>query len=46
MSLGLQKSLELLGVDYVDLYLVHWPLLMNPEGNDDKFPKLPDGERE
>lgn len=46
VSLGLDKSLAALGVDYVDLYLVHWPLLMNPEGNDDKFPKLPDGSRD
>lgn len=46
MSLGLSKSLAALGLDYVDLYLVHWPLLMNPEGNDDKFPKRPDGERD
>ncbi|KAI9163626.1 D-galacturonate reductase [Paramyrothecium foliicola] len=42
----LDKSLAALGLDYVDLYLIHWPLLMNPEGNDDKFPKLPDGSRD
>ncbi|KAJ4422414.1 H/ACA snoRNP pseudouridylase subunit [Gnomoniopsis sp. IMI 355080] len=46
VSLGLEKSLSALGLNYVDLYLVHWPLLMNPEGNDDKFPKLPNGERD
>ncbi|KAG7291511.1 H/ACA snoRNP pseudouridylase subunit [Staphylotrichum longicolle] len=46
VELGLQKSLEKLGLDYVDLFLVHWPLLMNPEGNDDRFPKLPNGERD
>lgn len=45
-QLGLEKSLKALGLDYVDLYLVHWPVLMNPEGNDDKFPKLPDGSRD
>ncbi|KAK3298144.1 NADP-dependent oxidoreductase domain-containing protein [Chaetomium fimeti] len=45
-ELGLQKSLEKLGLDYVDLFLVHWPLLMNPDGNDDRFPKLPNGERD
>lgn len=29
---GLQQSLTNLGLDYVDLYLVHWPLAMNPNG--------------
>ncbi|CAK7218825.1 H/ACA snoRNP pseudouridylase subunit [Sporothrix bragantina] len=43
---GLDKSLKSLGLDYVDLFLVHWPLLMNPNGNDDRFPKLPNGERD
>ncbi|KAL1855333.1 hypothetical protein VTK73DRAFT_8579 [Phialemonium thermophilum] len=46
VELGLEKSLKNLGLDYVDLFLVHWPLLMNPEGNDDRFPKLPDGTRD
>ncbi|KAL2255104.1 hypothetical protein VTK26DRAFT_4105 [Humicola hyalothermophila] len=46
VELGLEKSLKSLGLDYVDLLLVHWPLLMNPEGNDDRFPKLPNGERD
>lgn len=32
---GLQKSLDLLKLDYVDLYLMHWPVPMNPNG---KFP--------
>ncbi|KAL2269374.1 hypothetical protein VTJ83DRAFT_1558 [Remersonia thermophila] len=45
-ALGLDKSLKALGLEYVDLLLVHWPLLMNPEGNDDRFPKLPNGERD
>ncbi|KAL1842804.1 hypothetical protein VTJ49DRAFT_4133 [Mycothermus thermophilus] len=45
-ALGLEKSLKSLGLEYVDLLLVHWPLLMNPEGNDDRFPKLPNGERD
>jgi glycerol 2-dehydrogenase (NADP+) len=29
---NLEKSLKSLGVDYVDLYLVHWLLAMNPKG--------------
>lgn len=29
---GLQKSLELLKTPYVDLYLMHWPVPMNPKG--------------
>ena len=43
---NLDKSLELLGLDYVDLYLMHWPIAMNPNGNHEKFPKLPDGSRD
>lgn len=39
-------SLKSLGLDYVDLYLMHWPCPMNPHGNDPKFPKLPDGSRD
>lgn len=29
---GLQKSLDLLKTPYVDLFLVHWPVPMNPNG--------------
>jgi glycerol 2-dehydrogenase (NADP+) len=43
---NLDKSLQLLGLDYVDLYLMHWPVAMNPNGNHEKFPKLPDGSRD
>jgi diketogulonate reductase-like aldo/keto reductase len=43
---GLNKSLKALGLDYVDLFMIHWPLLLNPEGNDDRFPKKPDGSRD
>ncbi|KAK4222611.1 D-galacturonate reductase [Podospora fimiseda] len=46
VELGLNKSLKALGLDYVDLFLIHWPLLMNPEGNDDRFPTLPNGSRD
>lgn len=30
---GLELSLKALGLDYVDLYLVHWPIPMNPKGS-------------
>ncbi|KAK4177542.1 D-galacturonate reductase [Triangularia setosa] len=43
---GLDKSLKSLGLEYVDLFLVHWPLLMNPDGNHDRFPTKPDGTRD
>ena len=29
---NLDLSLKSLGLDYVDLYLVHWPVAMNPNG--------------
>ncbi|TVY51606.1 D-galacturonate reductase [Lachnellula cervina] len=43
---NLDMSLKDLGVDYVDLYLMHWPCPMNPNGNDPKFPKHADGSRD
>ncbi|EXJ90660.1 alcohol dehydrogenase [Capronia coronata CBS 617.96] len=43
---NLDISLGLLGLDHVDLYLMHWPVAMNPNGNHEKFPKLPDGSRD
>jgi glycerol 2-dehydrogenase (NADP+) len=30
---NLNMSLKSLGLDYVDLYLMHWPCPMNPNGN-------------
>lgn len=43
---GFQKSLDALGLDYVDLYLMHWPVPLNPAGNHPFFPTLPDGTRD
>ncbi|GAB7355710.1 hypothetical protein MBLNU459_g6409t1 [Dothideomycetes sp. NU459] len=43
---NLDLSLKSLGLDYVDLYLMHWPVPMNPKGNDPKFPKHADGSRD
>ncbi|BGP16174.1 hypothetical protein JCM10213_001390 [Rhodosporidiobolus nylandii] len=43
---AVKENLELLGVDYLDLYLIHWPVPLNPNGNDPKFPKKDDGSRD
>ncbi|KAG8926351.1 hypothetical protein FRC02_008957 [Tulasnella sp. 418] len=43
---SLQMTLNALGTDYLDLYLIHWPVALNPNGNDPKFPKHPDGSRD
>ncbi|ODV94515.1 hypothetical protein PACTADRAFT_71301 [Pachysolen tannophilus NRRL Y-2460] len=43
---ALDESLEALGLDYLDLYLIHWPIFLNPNGNDPKYPKKPDGTRD
>ncbi|KAK9479371.1 NADP-dependent oxidoreductase domain-containing protein [Lipomyces japonicus] len=43
---NLDISLKSLGLDYVDLYLVHWPVALNAEGNHPLFPTLPDGTRD
>jgi len=42
----LDEGLKRLGLDYVDLYLMHWPVPMNPNGNHPLQPKLPDGSRD
>lgn len=43
---ALDASLARLGLDYVDLYLLHWPIPLNPNGNDALFPTTPDGTRD
>ncbi|CUM68113.1 uncharacterized protein PRCAT00005830001 [Priceomyces carsonii] len=43
---ALRESLKKLNLSYVDLYLMHWPVPLNPNGNDPKFPKLPNGNRD
>ncbi|TFK19352.1 glycerol dehydrogenase [Coprinopsis marcescibilis] len=43
---SLNDTLEKLGVDYLDLYLIHWPVPLNPKGNHPVFPTLPDGKRD
>jgi len=41
----LDETLKLLGTDYLDLYLVHWPFALNPKSGE-VFPKRPDGSRD
>ncbi|KAF8632344.1 hypothetical protein AX15_001927 [Amanita polypyramis BW_CC] len=40
------QTLAKLGTDYLDLYLMHWPVPLNPNGNHPNFPTLPDGKRD
>lgn len=42
----LDETLSALGLEYLDLWLMHWPVPMNPNGNHPLFPKLPDGSRD
>ncbi|RSL75764.1 hypothetical protein CEP51_010573 [Fusarium floridanum] len=42
---GLQKSLDALGVDYLELYLIHWPVRLVPNETSDLLPVNPDGTR-
>ncbi|KAL7408943.1 NADP-dependent oxidoreductase domain-containing protein [Mrakia frigida] len=43
---ALNESLADLGTSYLDLYLIHWPVSLNPYGNDPKVPTRPDGTRD
>ncbi|PCH35164.1 Aldo/keto reductase [Wolfiporia cocos MD-104 SS10] len=43
---ALDDTLANLGTDYLDLYLIHWPIHLNPNGNHPKLPTLPDGSRD
>ncbi|CAK7235705.1 hypothetical protein SBRCBS47491_009386 [Sporothrix bragantina] len=42
---GLEKSLKSLGVDYLDLYLIHWPVRLVPNESHPLLPVNPDGTR-
>ncbi|CAG7915955.1 unnamed protein product [Penicillium olsonii] len=42
---GLQKTLEALGTDYLDLYLIHWPVRLVPNETSALLPVNPDGTR-
>ncbi|WVW81122.1 hypothetical protein I302_103113 [Kwoniella bestiolae CBS 10118] len=42
---GLQKTLDALGTDYLDLYLIHWPVRLVPNESHDLLPVNPDGSR-
>ncbi|KAI0891437.1 protein GCY [Annulohypoxylon nitens] len=42
---GLEKTLKDLDVDYLDLYLVHWPVRLVPNETSEIFPVNPDGTR-
>lgn len=44
---ALKNSLSRLGIDYLDLYLIHWPVALEPQVEGDELPlapkKLPNG---
>lgn len=44
---ALNRSLQNLKLEYVDLYLMHWPVALNPENDSHPtFPTLPNGKRD
>lgn len=43
---ALKTSIGKLGLEYVDLYLMHWPIALNPNGNHPAIPTRPDGLRD
>ncbi|KAH6663318.1 protein GCY [Plectosphaerella plurivora] len=45
VSEGLQKSLDALGTDYLDLYLIHWPVRLVANETSELLPVNPDGSR-
>ncbi|CAK7207520.1 hypothetical protein SEUCBS139899_010330 [Sporothrix eucalyptigena] len=45
VAAGLEKTLSDLGVDYLDLYLVHWPVRLVPNDSHPLLPVNPDGTR-
>ncbi|KAM0190641.1 hypothetical protein ACHAPQ_007610 [Fusarium lateritium] len=44
-SEGLQKTLDALGTDYLDLYLIHWPVRLVANETSELLPVNPDGTR-
>lgn len=42
---GLEKTLKALGTDYLDLYLIHWPVRLVPNDSHPLLPVNPDGSR-
>ncbi|KAJ2979020.1 hypothetical protein NQ176_g3499 [Zarea fungicola] len=45
VSESLTQSLKDLQTDYLDLYLIHWPVRLVPNAEEPLFPKNPDGTR-
>ncbi|KAH8089810.1 putative glycerol dehydrogenase [Filobasidium floriforme] len=44
-SESLEQSLKSLGTDYLDLYLIHWPVRLVPNETSNLLPTNPDGSR-